>query len=204
MKVYTIVCPPLSSNTYVVANDDGRALVIDAACKMEDLQKIATSKKLKIEAMLMTHGHFDHAALGSKLKDAGIPTYIHKNDADKLTSFKNMAVFMGYHFNKFSADHLLSGGDVLEIAGFKIEVIFTPGHSEGGVCYRIENCLFTGDTIFGMGYGRTDFMDGSFSALKESAKKIFSIPENLTVYPGHGKSSTLDFERANNPINFDD
>lgn len=204
MKVYTIVCPPLDSNTYVVANDDGRALVIDAACKMADLQKIVSAKKLVVEAMLITHGHFDHAASGSKFKELKIPVYIHKLDADKLTTFKNMAVFMGYHFNKFSADHVFSDGDVLEIAGFKVEVIHTPGHSEGSVCFKINDCLFTGDTVFRLGYGRTDFPDGSFSTLKASAKRIFSLSGNLTVYPGHGKPSTLDFERANNPINFDD
>lgn len=203
MKVYTIVCPPLDSNTYVVANGN-RAIVIDAACSLGELTKICSAKKLTVEAMLMTHGHFDHAATGSKLKDEGIPTYIHRLDADKLTSFKNMAVFMGYHFNKFSADHLLEDGDKLSLAGLEIEVIHTPGHSEGGVCYKIEDALFTGDTIFKMGYGRTDFMDGSFSALTESAKKIFKIEQNLTVYPGHGLPSTLDYERKNNPINFDE
>ena len=108
---------------------------------------------------------------------------------------------MGINPEKFTPDVLLCGGEKLKIAGLDVDVIHTPGHSKGSVCYVVGNKIFVGDTLFFMSFGRTDFYDGNAKDLKNSiVNKLFALKGNYTVLPGHGEPTTLDFERVNNPI----
>lgn len=203
VKIHRIVAGELQSNCYIVQNG-GRGFIVDAAGDADKLEDKIRELGLKIEAVLLTHGHFDHCSLAKHFQDKGIPIYIHKADADKLHSYKNMAVFMNFHFDKLTADVLLNGGEELNIAGLRVGVIHTPGHSEGGVCYALDGVIFTGDTIFKLSYGRTDFFDGDFYVLKESIQKVFLLAGDFALLTGHGETSTLQFERANNPILIDE
>ena len=111
---------------------------------------------------------------------------------------------MGVKVEPFYPDVLLEGGEKLNIAGFDIDVIYTPGHSKDGVCYKLNDKIFTGDAIFFQTYGRTDLFDGDLSTLKRSAAKLFALEGDYELLPGHGERTTLDFERRNNPILTDD
>ena len=126
---------------------------------------------------------------------------MHRDDVHLISSFKNLAFYSGKTVDKFLPDVTVSGGETLNVAGLDVRVIHTPGHTEGGVCYIVGDAIFSGDTLFELSYGRTDFPTGDFAKLKNSiVNKLFTLKENYTVYPGHGNPSTLDFERDNNPI----
>ena len=175
---------------------------------------IFKKQKAKVEAILLTHAHFDHIGgvaelcrMASKDENGNEnlqnspAVFLHKDDLEKIGSYKNMGFSMGINPEKFTPDVLLCGGEKLKIAGLDVEVIHTPGHSKGGVCYVVGNKIFVGDTLFFMSVGRTDFYDGNAKDLKNSiVNNLFALKGNYTVLPGHGEPTTLDFERVNNPI----
>ena len=180
MEVVKIVTELVDSNIYIVKNGK-KGLLID--CGTYDVQNLEARIKnadVEITDVLLTHGHFDHAAGAKALQEKGYKIYIHENDAEKLCTFKNMAVFMGFHFDKLKADVLLKGNETLNIAGLEIEVIPTPGHSAGSVCYKTGN-----DT------------------LKASINALFALEGDYILYCGHYDDSTLSFERRNNPVLID-
>ena len=112
---------------------------------------------------------------------------------------KNLAPLFGKKFQRFVLDVAIDDGDEIEILNEKITVLHTPGHTAGSVCYVVENVIFSGDTLFRLSVGRTDFPTGSMKELNTSVKRLLALPGNYTVYPGHGEITNLDFERANNP-----
>lgn len=201
----------LDTNTYIVIN--GReGFVVDPGGDADEIFKLFKREKARISAILLTHAHFDHIAGVKALCDAqrmlaggeecyAPKIFLHKNELAKIGSYKNMGFASGVVVDRFVPDVLLAGGETLGIAGLKVKVIFTPGHSEGGVCYVVGNKIFVGDTMFFTSYGRTDFPGGDFKTLKNSiVNKIFRLEGNYTLLPGHGEPTTLDFERVNNPI----
>lgn len=202
MKVESFITSPIGTNTYLVS-ENGRGILIDVGSDGEDLYLYALKEGISIEAVLLTHGHFDHANGCAELQQKGIKIYIHEADAEKLYTYKGMAAFAGVKLNAFKADEFVEDGETLSLMGKKINVLHTPGHSKGSVCYVIDDSVFCGDTLFCGSYGRYDFYDGDLNELKNSAKKIFSLNGDYKLYPGHGEFSTLDEERKTNPINFD-
>lgn len=166
----------LKTNCYFVINDETKdALIIDPGDDYLILKKFIEDNCLNVKAVLLTHGHFDHIGACKQLKENGIPIIIHKLDADKCNN-NDLNLSNVYHngvTNNFNPDMLLDG-DIgeLKMNSFIIKYIHTPGHSRGSVCYIIENFLFSGDTIFENGYGRTDFFDGSINNLIKSIKKL--------------------------------
>lgn len=202
MKVESFITSPIGTNTYLVS-ENGRGILIDVGSDGEDLYLYALKEGISIEAVLLTHGHFDHANGCAELQQKGIKIYIHEADAEKLYTYKGMAAFAGVKLNAFKADEFVTDGEILHFIGKEIKVIHTPGHSKGSVCYVIDDSVFCGDTLFCGSYGRYDFYDGDLNELKNSAKKIFSLNGDYKLYPGHGEFSTLDEERKTNPINFD-
>jgi len=196
----------VASNTYIIKNGK-RAIIIDAGARLDNVLS-ALKKDEILEAVLLTHGHFDHCFFAAEFQENGAKICINRNDAPMLESAeKNLSHYFGRAtgFRPLKADIFPQDGDCLNFAGLKIKVLNTPGHSLGGVCYVIDNTIFTGDTLFFESYGRTDLGDEvSFSDLKASILgKIFSLNGDYTVFPGHGQSTTLDYERENNPINYD-
>lgn len=212
-KYFHLYTGPLDVNTYIVINGNV-GFVVDPGGDAQEIYSIFQKQKAKIEAILLTHAHFDHIGgvaelcrIASKGEDGkenpqNAPTvFLHKDELEKIGSYKNMGFSMNANPEKFVPDILLKGGENLKIAGIDVKVIHTPGHAKGSVCYVVSNKIFVGDTLFFMSYGRTDFYDGNAKDLKNSiVNKLFALKGNYTILPGHGEPTTLDFERANNPV----
>lgn len=212
-KYFHLYTGPLDVNTYIVINGNV-GFVVDPGGDAQEIYSIFQKQKAKIEAILLTHAHFDHIGgvaelcrIASKGEDGkenpqNAPTvFLHKDELEKIGSYKNMGFSMNANPEKFVPDILLKGGETLKIAGLDVKVIHTPGHATGSVCYVVSNKIFVGDTLFFMSYGRTDFYDGNAKDLKNSiVNKLFALKGNYTVLPGHGEPTTLDFERANNLV----
>ncbi len=212
-KYFHLYTGPLDVNTYIVINGNV-GFVVDPGGDAQEIYSIFQKQKAKIEAILLTHAHFDHIGgvaelckIASKGEDGqenpqNAPTvFLHKDELEKIGSYKNMGFAMNANPEKFVPDILLKGGETLKIAGLDVKVIHTPGHAKGSVCYVVSNKIFVGDTLFFMSFGRTDFYDGNAKDLKNSiVNKLFALKGNYTILPGHGEPTTLDFERVNNPI----
>jgi len=206
-----IVCLPVMSipglivNVYFYYDEDTKSgIVIDPGGEPERICRFIADNELKIEGILFTHGHFDHLLAVNAVKEAtSAPVACHSADGDMLRSPKPN------FFDDFSQDTgiepdiLFRDGDVFEFGGHKMNVIHTPGHSPGGVSYYAKEsaALFSGDTLFYDSVGRTDFPGGSSATLTASIKdKLFTLPDDTAVYPGHGESTSIGYEKANNPF----
>lgn len=187
-----------AANTYIVYDKETLdAVIIDAGGKFDYIKKEIEALKLNVRGLLITHGHFDHIWVAKALQDYGLKVYIHKDDAEKLQI--NNYFNLKRSFPRLNADILLEEM-ALELGSIKIKVIHTPGHSKGGVCYVIDKAIFSGDTLFYMEIGRSDFPDGSEPQLVNSIKnKLFTLKSDYAIYPGHGDTTTLFFEMENNP-----
>ncbi|MDR1940178.1 MAG: MBL fold metallo-hydrolase [Clostridiales bacterium] len=198
MKLIRIINGVLEENTYIVYDEKTLGgFLVDPGSDTERIAEAAQG--IRLEAVLLTHGHFDHAMSAKAFQDKGIKIYIHAADADKLCGRHNLSRYAGYKFDGLTADVLLSGGETLDIAGFKVGVIHTPGHSRGGVCYflRDYSILFSGDTLFFEDIGRSDFYDGDYELLVKSIReKLFVLDGNTVVYPGHDESTAIEHERG--------
>lgn len=191
----------LGSNCYAVFPklNEASAIIIDAGGDYARINEYLTERGKRAVALLLTHGHFDHAMAAAEFQRNGAPVYISETDGFLIKNGGDLARYFGTHLPPFNADNWLIGG-VLQIAGLEIDVIETPGHTAGGLCFKIDEALFTGDVLFKGGFGRTDFPSGKASELVSSIKKLFALEGELAVYPGHGESTTLSSERENNPI----
>ncbi len=200
IKIITIPVGPLKANCHIVYSDElKKVLVIDPGGDFSMIDSKIKSLNKSGGAVLLTHAHFDHIMATSEFINAGFKVYMHKNDIPLLEGDGNLAKYMGLKLSKFIVDNQLIGG-FFDICGFKVEVIETPGHTAGSVCYKIENNLFSGDTIFKESFGRFDFPSGDLNALIISIKKLFALKEKLVIYSGHGEITTLDEERKSNAI----
>lgn len=200
MKTITFHTTALETNTYLVLNGE-RAFVVDPGADADKILAAAEAEGAKIEWVLLTHAHFDHIGGVAELQRAGAQVVLHRDDLGIVSSFKNLAFYAGVKVEKFLPDVTVSGGETLDVAGVKVRVIHTPGHTVGGVCYVADDIIFTGDTLFELSYGRTDFPTGSFKELKNSVlNKLFVLPGDYRLLPGHGAPTTLAFEREHNPI----
>lgn len=184
------------SNSYLVTNDN-KAILID--CGLEKWMIDDINKKYQIEAILLTHGHYDHIDGLRYFKEKDI--YIHELEEEFLYNDSyNLYYLMGkksYKRNELKIK-LVHDGDELDLIDLKIKVIHTPGHTRGGVCYLIGNDLFTGDTLFNLSVGRTDFPTGDFLTLRDSLYKLKMLGHDYHVYPGHDDETSLLFEIENN------
>ena len=198
MKITTFVLGLLSNNTYLVENEEEKTcFVVDPSTESSKLTDYIDGNNLKLEGILLTHGHFDHIGGVAYLKEKyGAKVYMHKMDIE----FINNPLDFGRKYKRFEVDETVNDGDEIIICGQKIKVIHTPGHSLGGVCYMCDNVIFCGDTIFRDSYGRYDLRGGDFATLLNSIKKLCDIQGDYVLLCGHGPSTTLDHERVNNEI----
>ena len=204
MKIQQYIVSVCATNCYFAINQEtNEVLVIDPGDNAKQLAERIRQEKLKPVAVLLTHGHFDHAGGAAELAEEWqIPVYAHEDEKETLVDPKlNVSWMMGRE-ERFSADEFVKDEQELDLAGFHIRVLHTPGHTVGGCCYYLpyEDVVFSGDTLFCMSVGRTDFPKGSMSAIVRSIKeKLMVLPEHTKVYPGHNDVTTIENERMYNP-----
>ena len=201
MKIKRLIGGAIGTCTYFVINEVTKeCIVIDPHEDIKSISGYLSQEGLTPKAVLLTHGHFDHIGGVSFLKGMGAKVYMSKADEWHITNPEQMAAYLGVKIEPFEVDYFVKEPDLLEILGFKIKVLDTPGHTKGGVCYVLDEYIFTGDTIFRESYGRTDFVDSDFQSLKSSILKILSLEGEYTLLPGHGLETYLSFEKMYNPI----
>ena len=199
MLIKKIIVSPLESNCYL-AGDEGtkEIFIIDPGGDYKKIKSVIDKDGLKPKAVINTHGHGDHIGANDKF---GLPVWIHSSDTDFLTDpSKNLSGAIGFPFKTKPASRLLKDKDILNIGKYNFEVIHTPGHTPGCICLKAADVIFTGDTLFCQGIGRTDFEYGSEKDIVRSIKeKLFTLDDSYVIYPGHGPSSTIGREKNNNP-----
>ena len=201
MKV--LVVGALGVNCYIL-HEEGHdeAVVIDPGGSEEAVWRHISAEGLTLKAILNTHAHADHIGAVDFLREkTGAKFYLHEADAPMLLDArKNLSAFMGMPIVTKPADVLLKGGEILDICHMKFTVLHTPGHSPGGVCYLMEDRVFSGDTLFAESVGRTDFPGSSAKDLMMSVcEKLLVLPDEIKVYCGHGPETTIGHERKYNP-----
>ena len=206
MDVRMFTVGPVQENCFF-ARRDGTAetLVVDPGDEADKLIGAVEELGLDVKAILLTHTHFDHVGAVAPLARAtGAPVYCPVIEKDVLANINAFVPWPGFGpFEDYEADELVAGGETLELAGFSIDVIFTPGHSPGHVCYSIadEAVLFGGDVLFQSSIGRTDLPGGDHATLMQSiAGLLEALPDETRVLPGHMGVTTLGAERAGNPF----
>ena len=208
MKIDSLILGAYETKCYILRKDKTAkdCLIVDTGLNAGRMIDFLRENKLNPVAVVLTHGHIDHIAGLVQLQEQypDIKVYIHKLDAEMLTgSDDNLSEFIGGGFAARAADFLVDEGDIIEQAGVKLEVFHTPGHTRGGICLysKDDKIVFVGDTLFAGSVGRTDFPGGSMTGLvKNIKKKLLTLPEDTTVYPGHGPSTTIEEEKTNNPF----
>ena len=203
MNIKRFVHGSCVANSYVVTTENSnKAILIDCCGANKKILDYISDSGCTLEAILLTHGHFDHIEGLRELKDkTGAKIYIFESEkAFLFDNSLNLSNSTGDD-SFVNADIMLSDGEMIEVDDIKIQVIHTPGHTSGSVCYLIENALFTGDTLFRLTIGRTDFPTGDYSKLIESINnKLFLLDGGIKVYPGHGLSTSIAREKEENPF----
>lgn len=203
-EVLRYIVGPVCTNCYLLVNyKTGELLVVDPGDQAQLIEKQIEKTGAKPVAILLTHGHFDHAGAAEALADKyQISIYAHEAERETLEDpGLNLCGMIGEH-KVYHADIFVKDEEVLNLAGFSIRVFFTPGHTIGGCCYYIadEKILFSGDTLFQESVGRTDFPRGSASDLIRAIReKLMPLPDDVTVYTGHDESTLIGYERMHNP-----
>jgi glyoxylase-like metal-dependent hydrolase (beta-lactamase superfamily II) len=199
MNIFRKELAPIGANCYIVDNGNGEALAVDVGGDAELVIGYLEDNNLQLRAILLTHGHFDHIGGVEDVRAAtGAVVYIAKEDADMLNDPEKNRSGLPLRIETKHIESFEILGDELEVGGLKVKIIKTPGHTEGCVCFQIEDCLFTGDTLFNGNIGRIDFPTSNREDMIKSLKKLVELDGDFKVYPGHNKATTLDFERKNN------
>jgi hydroxyacylglutathione hydrolase len=197
MKIRTFTVGYLSTNCYVVnCRNTNEAIIIDPGFdsfgEAEKIFRCIEEEELKVKFIVNTHGHLDHVSGDVILKKKyNVSICIHESETN---------VEVDWDEKPSPRNIVLRDGDVLEFGDAKLKVIHTPGHTSGSICLLGETLIFTGDTLFAGGIGRTDFLGGSELNMKLSLEKLLGLPSSLIVYPGHGPSTTIGEEKNSNPF----
>ena len=206
MILKTFIEPPIENNNYVIIDEETRkGALIDCSHFDEKILEFLEEQNAELEYILLTHGHFDHIAgivefLSSGKLSKKPKIYLHKDDLKQIEkSNQYMSLFGLPDIQIPVIDKYVEEGEIIKLGNLNIKVLHTPGHTQGGVCYSVDDILFSGDTIFKESVGRCDLDGGDFLQIVESIKnKIFTLPENTVIYSGHGSSTTVGWEKVHN------
>jgi hydroxyacylglutathione hydrolase len=205
VRMFTV--GPVQENCFILREKDtGTALIVDPGEEADRLLKAVDELGIeKVEAILVTHTHFDHVgAVAPVARATGAPVYCPELEREVLANIMDYVPWPGFGpFESYEADHTVAGGETLDLAGMKLDVLFTPGHSPGHVTYaiRAERALFSGDVLFQGSVGRVDLPGGDWPTLLSSIQSLVDEFEPETVvYPGHMGITTLERESATNPF----
>lgn len=205
MILETVRVGSFQVNCYILAGDSRcKAIIIDPGDEENKVRKVLNKYKLSPERIINTHGHIDHIGCDDAF---GIPVYAHRNEISMLKSQKlNLSEFINFPYSVQSTITPLEDKEKINLDDtIELEVIYTPGHTPGGICVLMikpeVNILFSGDTLFYQGIGRTDFAGADQSTLIKSIKeRLLVLPDDTIVYPGHGPASTIGHEKKHNPF----
>lgn len=205
IEIKTYVEGPIDANNYLVTDVDSKeAVLIDCSSNRDEFINVIKDAGVKLKYILLTHGHFDHIlGVDEFKKQFGVDAYISQDDMfqvrlvpDMLQMFAGMLPVEVNGIDKFIND-----GDEIKIGHTVIKAISTPGHTKGGMCYLVDGNLFSGDTLFQGSVGRCDLPEGDLSAISKSIKeKLFTLPDDTAVFPGHGGKTTIGYEKKFNEI----
>lgn len=192
MTVTSLTAGSIGTNCYLLYDETTKnAVVIDPGDDAEPAAARIGALGLKVRGILLTHGHFDHCGDVKRIRElTGAPVWVHPADRDLPLPLNRGLV----------ADRDLADGDLLDLAGTRLRVLHTPGHTPGSVCFLCGDLLFSGDTLFAGSCGRTDFPGGSPADMIRSLRRLAELAGDYTVYPGHGEETTLAAERETNPF----
>lgn len=199
MELKTLQLGLLKTNCYLLSSENA-AVVIDPGHRSQNTVDFLKENEHKERLILITHAHFDHIGGAEQLSGlTGVKIGVGEGDAPALSDpAVNLSERFRPSISSLSPDLTFSDGETITVGDISFKVIFTPGHTVGGVSYLMGDALFSGDTLFAGSVGRTDFPGGNMSVLKNSVKKLLTLDGDVKVYPGHGEPTTVEFERENN------
>ncbi len=206
LEIFRKTVGDMGTNCYIMVNHDTKeCIVFDPAAEAEVLKEIFYDPSFRLQAIFLTHGHYDHIGAVKELKDTyGVPVYASKEENEQVLGRLevNLSAMFGRPMT-LQADQVLRDGEKVEIIGTTLTCILTPGHTAGGMCYYNEELqsVIAGDTLFCESVGRTDFPTGNGAVLMNSIhEKLFTLPDETKVFPGHMDSTTIAWEKENNMV----
>ncbi len=199
MIIKTYIEPPIDNNNYLIIDEQSKeAALIDCSSVNDELKRDLAEHDATLKYILLTHGHFDHIA-GIR-PNPNVKIVMNKEDLGWLNKANQYLPMFGIpEISIPKVDIFVNDGDIIKLGNLEIKVISTPGHTQGGVCYLVDGKLFSGDTIFRESVGRCDLEGGDFDQIVDSIEnKIFTLPPQTLIYPGHGRMTSVEWEKEHN------
>ena len=199
MIIKTYIEPPIDNNNYLIIDEQSKeAALIDCSSVNDELKRDLAEHDATLKYILLTHGHFDHIA-GIR-PNPNVKIVMNKEDLGWLNKANQYLPMFGIpEISIPKVDIFVNDGDIIKLGNLEIKVITTPGHTQGGVCYLVDGKLFSGDTIFRESVGRCDLEGGDFDQIVDSIEnKIFTLPPQTLIYPGHGRMTSVEWEKEHN------